>query len=153
MEIEHSVSAGAIVYRKMGDEVQYLVMKSRAHDWEFPKGGVEGDEELQQTVLRELEEETGIEDIKLEDGYRESYDYEFYANNKKIKKTVHLFIARVFNPDVKLSKEHHDYQWRSYEEAVNTLTHSSVKQLLEEAHEYIVSELVEMPKTEDKNIV
>lgn len=145
MEVENSVSAGAIVYRKTNSRVQYLVMKSRTHDWEFPKGGVEGDEELQQTVLRELDEETSIEDVRLENGFREEYSYEFYAGDTKINKTVHLFIARVFNPDVQLSNEHHDYQWRSYEEAVNTLTHGSVKEILERANDYIVNELVESP--------
>ena len=41
-----ATSAGAILFRDTRDEREYLLLKSRPGDWEFPKGGVEGDEEL-----------------------------------------------------------------------------------------------------------
>ena len=91
-----ATSAGAILFRDTRGEREYLLLKSRPGDWEFPKGGVEGEEELQQTAIREVKEEAGIEDFRLIDGFREEYDYVFEANGKTIHKTVHLFIARSF---------------------------------------------------------
>lgn len=136
--MEESVSSGAIVYRETNDERQYLVLKSRANDWEFPKGGIEGSEELQQTAIREVKEETGINELRLIDGFREDYDYIFRApNGDTIHKEVHLFIAEALDDNVRLSKEHSDLQWRNYEEALNTLTHDGPKEALKKAKRHL----------------
>ncbi len=136
-----AVSAGAIVYRNTGDVRQYLLLKSRPGDWEFPKGGVEGEEELQQTAIREVKEEAGIERFRLLDGFRQDYDYVFQANGRTIYKTVHLFIAKAYDPDVEISSEHHDLQWRDYEEALNTITQDGPREVFRDAHDFIVNEV------------
>jgi 8-oxo-dGTP pyrophosphatase MutT (NUDIX family) len=132
-----ATSAGAILYRDTRGRREYLLLKSRPGDWEFPKGGVEGDEELQQTAIREVKEEAGIFDFRLIDGFREDYDYVFEANGNTIHKTVHLFIARSFEASVELSDEHHDLQWRDYDQAVNTVTQVGPREILEQAHEFL----------------
>lgn len=135
-------SAGVIVFRTTRDKVEYLVLKGRTGDWEFPKGGIEADEEYQQTALRELEEEAGITEIKLFPDFKQEYKYHFYSNNEKIHKTVHLFIGHSFQATADLSKEHSDYQWRTYDQAYGTLTHDAVKDILEDADEYIQRNVV-----------
>jgi 8-oxo-dGTP pyrophosphatase MutT (NUDIX family) len=143
-----AVSAGAILFRDTRGRREYLLLKSRPGDWEFPKGGVEGDEELQQTAIREVKEEAGVQDFRLIDGFREEYDYVFEAGGKTIHKTVHLFIARSFEASAELSKEHRDLQWRDYEQAVNTITQDGPREILERAHDYL-DELAEADEEED----
>jgi 8-oxo-dGTP pyrophosphatase MutT (NUDIX family) len=138
-----ATSAGAILYRGRGPEREYLLLKSRPGDWEFPKGGVEGEEELQQTAIREVEEEAGIADFRLIDGFREDYNYVFQANGDTIHKTVHLFIARSFETSAELSHEHRDHQWRDYEQAVNTVTQEGPREILEDAHSFLNAALEE----------
>ncbi|GAA0505588.1 8-oxo-dGTP pyrophosphatase MutT, NUDIX family [Halorubrum aquaticum] len=132
-----AISSGAILFRDTRGEREYLLLKSRPGDWEFPKGGIEGDEELQQTAIREVSEEAGIDDFRLIDGFRREYDYVFEAGGKTIHKTVHLFIARSFEASAELSKEHRDLQWRDYDQAINTITQDGPREILEEAHEYL----------------
>jgi len=132
-----ATSAGAILFRDTRGRREYLLLKSRPGDWEFPKGGVEGSEELQQTAIREVSEEAGIEEFRLINGFREDYDYVFQANGKTIHKTVHLFIAHSFEASAELSKEHRDLQWRDYEQALNTITQDGPREILEEAHEFL----------------
>ncbi|WP_281193333.1 bis(5'-nucleosyl)-tetraphosphatase [Halorubrum sp. F4] len=132
-----ATSSGAILFRDTRGEREYLLLKSRPGDWEFPKGGIEGDEELQQTAIREVSEEAGIDDFRLIDGFRREYDYVFEAGGETIHKTVHLFIARSFEASAELSKEHRDLQWRDYEQAINTITQDGPRDILEEAHEYL----------------
>jgi len=132
-----ATSAGAILFRDTRGEREYLLLKSRPGDWEFPKGGIEGEEELQQTAIREVEEEAGISDFRLLDGFREDYDYVFQANGDTIHKTVHLFVAKSFETSAELSKEHSDHQWRDYEQAINTITQDGPREVFEEAHEFI----------------
>lgn len=135
--MEEAVSSGLIPYRTTRGKREYLVLKSRTRDWEFPKGTVEDEEELQQTAKREVKEETGISGIKIIDGFREDYSYYFEIDNTKIHKTVHLFVGHAFENSVSLSKEHVDYQWRTYDEAKNTLTHSGVKNILTKVHKFL----------------
>jgi 8-oxo-dGTP pyrophosphatase MutT (NUDIX family) len=132
-----AVSAGAILFRDTRGEREYLLLKSRPGDWEFPKGGVEGEEELQQTAIREVKEEAGIDDFRLIDGFREEYDYVFEAGGETIHKTVHLFIARSFEASAELSTEHRDLQWRDYDQAINTITQDGPREIFEQAHEYL----------------
>jgi 8-oxo-dGTP pyrophosphatase MutT (NUDIX family) len=132
-----ATSAGAILFRDTRGEREYLLLKSRPGDWEFPKGGVEGEEELQQTAIREVSEEAGIEDFRLVDGFRREYDYVFEAGGDTIHKTVHLFIARSFEANAELSSEHRDLQWRDYDQALNTITQKGPREILEDAHDYL----------------
>jgi 8-oxo-dGTP pyrophosphatase MutT (NUDIX family) len=143
-----ATSAGAILFRDTRGRREYLLLKSRPGDWEFPKGGVEGDEELQQTAIREVKEEAGIEDFRLIDGFREEYDYVFEAGGKTIHKTVHLFIARSFEASAELSSEHRDMQWRDYEQALNTITQDGPREIFERAHAYL-DDLADEPEDEE----
>lgn len=135
-----ATSAGAILFRDTRDDREYLLLKSRPGDWEFPKGGVEGEEELQQTAIREVEEEAGISEFRLVDGFRQDYDYVFQANGSTIHKTVHLFIAKSFETSAELSHEHSDHQWRDYDQAINTITQDGPRDVLRDAHSYLEDE-------------
>ncbi|MEZ3116680.1 bis(5'-nucleosyl)-tetraphosphatase [Halobaculum sp. MBLA0147] len=132
-----ATSAGAILFRDTRGRREYLLLKSRPGDWEFPKGGVEGEEELQQTAIREVKEEAGIEQFRLIDGFREEYDYVFEAGGDTIHKTVHLFIAHSQEASAELSNEHRDLQWRDYDQAINTITQDGPRDILDEAHDYL----------------
>jgi 8-oxo-dGTP pyrophosphatase MutT (NUDIX family) len=132
-----ATSAGAILFRDTRGRREYLLLKSRPGDWEFPKGGVENGEELQQTAIREVKEEAGIDDFRLIDGFRDEYDYVFQADGQTIHKTVHLFIAESFEASAELSTEHRDLQWRDYEQAVNTITQDGPREILEDADEFL----------------
>jgi 8-oxo-dGTP pyrophosphatase MutT (NUDIX family) len=133
----NATSAGAILFRDTRGRREYLLLKSRPGDWEFPKGGVEGDEELQQTAIREVKEEAGIEDFRLLDGFRDDYSYVFEANGTTIHKTVHLFIAKSYEASAELSNEHRDLQWRDYEQAINTITQDGPRDILRDADEFL----------------
>lgn len=65
-----SVSADIAVFRKRGNELQVLLIK-RGNEpfkgmWALPGGFMEMDETLEETAARELEEETGLAGIRLE---------------------------------------------------------------------------------------
>lgn len=139
-----ATSAGAILFRDTRDRREYLLLKSRPGDWEFPKGGVEGNEELQQTAIREVKEEAGIDEFRLIDGFRDEYDYVFEANGTRIHKTVHLFIAKSFEASAELSNEHSDLQWRDFEQAKNTITQDGPREILEDAHKFLEAQAEEV---------
>lgn len=64
------VTVDAAVFSFAGDKARLLLIE-RKHDpyagqWAIPGGFIEMDEELEDAVARELEEETGLRDISLE---------------------------------------------------------------------------------------
>ena len=135
-----ATSAGAILFRDTRGHREYLLLKSRPGDWEFPKGGVEGSEELQQTAIREVGEEAGITDFRLLNGFRDEYNYVFQAGGETIHKTVHLFIAESDEASAELCHEHRDHQWRDYDQALNTITQDGPRDIFREAHRFLDDE-------------
>ncbi|HEY3503306.1 MAG TPA: NUDIX domain-containing protein [Actinocatenispora sp.] len=90
------VSSGGLVIDDSGDDVRGVLIGK--HDrrgrlvWSLPKGHVELGETLEQTAVREIEEETGVTaDVLHRLG---EVDYWFMLHGEKIHKTVHHFLLR-----------------------------------------------------------
>ena len=55
LECLYERSCGAVVYRRINDEIRYLLIKNRrSTHWGFPKGHVEKGETFEQTAMREV---------------------------------------------------------------------------------------------------
>ncbi|MDZ4384915.1 MAG: NUDIX domain-containing protein, partial [Candidatus Moranbacteria bacterium] len=66
MGISFEKSVGAVVFRKKetgGKE--FLLLHYPSGHWDFPKGHIESGETEEGTLRREVEEETGLKDLKL----------------------------------------------------------------------------------------
>jgi 8-oxo-dGTP pyrophosphatase MutT (NUDIX family) len=58
--MKQEVSAGGVVFRKMGEEIQFLLIHDRFGKITLPKGHQEAGETIEQTAIREIGEETGV---------------------------------------------------------------------------------------------
>ena len=61
--MKHEISAGAVVYAYKHTTCYYLLLLYESGYWGFVKGKSESGETLEQTAVREIAEETGIEII------------------------------------------------------------------------------------------
>ena len=130
-------SCGAVVFKRQKDSAKYLILHYGAGHWDFPKGKQEKNENEEQTAIREIREETGIEDIKLLDGFKETIKYFFKKGEETIYKEVVFFLAETHSQEVTLSSEHIGYAWLSYEHAYKKLTFNNSKELLEKANHFL----------------
>jgi len=132
-------SCGVILFRtdKKINSRLYLVLHYAEHHWDYPKGHVEKDETEEQTFRRELEEETGITEIKLISGYKEKIEYSFTHKGKFIQKEVIFYLAETEDEKVKLSDEHTGFKWLKYEDALDKVTFKNAKHLLEKAEAFL----------------
>lgn len=105
--------------------------------WGFSRGLIEEGEDEIETVKRELKEETGLVELTFIPGFRESIQFFFRWQGELIKKTAHYYLAGTKKKRIKLSREHDDYAWLTFTEALNRLTHKNSKDLLKKAHEYL----------------
>lgn len=60
-------TAGGVVFRRAPSGIQFLMLQDPKGRWTIPKGHVEPDESLEQTALREVEEETGVKRLRIRD--------------------------------------------------------------------------------------
>ena len=129
------VSAGAVVFYRE-EIIEYLLLHYPAGHWDFPKGNLEADETPEQTALREIKEETGL-DVELLPGFREEVEYVYARGRRRVRKKVIFFLARALTKEVRLSWEHRGYVWLPFDQALARLTYESSRRVLAKAHRYL----------------
>ena len=140
-------SAGAIVFREVSAEVpgsrQYLLLSHLSMGqqkkvlWDFPKGlMIEGEVE-RACAQREVEEETGLAEFVLLEGFRETLKVFFKYQGQFINKTVVYFLAQATSSEVHLSIEHSDFAWLGFVETSELLTFKNSQRLLSRAEDFL----------------
>jgi 8-oxo-dGTP pyrophosphatase MutT (NUDIX family) len=128
-----ATSAGGIVVRAER-EGRFLVVGMRRRDresvtWALPKGTPAAGETLEQTALREVAEETGLE-VRIT-GPLPSIDYTFTQAGTHIHKTVHYFLMEPVGGD--LSRHDHEFErvrWVRFDDAAGLLTFPTERALV-----------------------
>ncbi len=111
-------SAGAVVVRRTGGGHRFLLLRAY-RNWDFPKGLVESGEEPLAAALREVREETGLDDLHLPAG-APHVETPPYARGK----VARYYLAETATEAVRLGvnptlarPEHHEARWLPYDEA------------------------------------
>lgn len=124
-------SCGIILHNEKNE---YLIIRHLAGHWDFPKGHVEHNETEEETALREILEETGL-DATILPGFRETVNYMIRGH---IPKEVVYFIGRPASDQVRMQPEEvTDYAFLPYAEARERLTFESNRQLLDKAQAFV----------------
>jgi len=130
-------SCGSVIYRKKNNSTEFLLLHYGKGHWGFPKGHVEERESEQETMRRELFEETGLSEIELEPDFREDINYYFKQGKTLIHKDVAFFLARAVIGEVKISHEHSEAKWLSFKEALDLLSFDNARALLKKADSFL----------------
>ena len=133
--MQHEKSCGAIVYRKFHGNIELLLIKNQnGGHWSFPKGHVEGTETEEETAVREVMEETGIQ-VALDTSFRHVITY---APKKETTKDVIYFLARALTYDYTPQEEEiAQIKWVEINHATSILSYDNDRQLVTLAKEQI----------------
>jgi 8-oxo-dGTP pyrophosphatase MutT (NUDIX family) len=128
-----ATSAGGIVVRPDRDGPALVVgMRRRDRDivtWTLPKGTPDPGESVEQTALREVAEETGLE-VRIVDRLP-SIEYTFVQSGTRIRKTVHYFLMEPTGGDLsRHDREFESVAWIPFTEAPAVLTFESERHLV-----------------------
>jgi 8-oxo-dGTP pyrophosphatase MutT (NUDIX family) len=135
-----ATSAGGIVVR-FDDGIPSLVVGARRRDrdiltWTLPKGTPNPGETREETAIREVGEETGLE-VRITDVLN-SIEYWFVQRGTRIHKTVHYFLMEPVGGD--LSRHDHEFdqvRWVRFDQAPDLLTFETERSLVARAAEVV----------------
>ena len=129
-------SCGAVPVNEKGE---YLVLKHYGGHWDFPKGHVEHGETEEETALREVFEETGL-NADLIPGFREVITYNIRG---KVDKDVVFFIGRIKSDSGKVElqlSEVSEFKFLPYDEARKLVTFETNRSVLDKADAFLKAE-------------
>ena len=99
--VQREISAGGVVYRRDGEEIEVVLASRRTRRgelaWGLAKGGIEEGESHEQAAVREVKEETGY-DAEIEASLGDTR-YFYVWEDTRIRKTVHFFLMRCTGGD------------------------------------------------------
>lgn len=124
-------SAGGVIYRQGAEGVEIvLVGRRRERLWALPKGKPDGDEDAEQTALREVREETGLE-ARIEQSLGEvTYTYTGVDGRRVHKKVVYFLMQAIDGNMAEHDHEFDDVAWMHLSEAERLLTHRNQLHIL-----------------------
>ena len=117
------LSAGVVVVRDTDDGWRFLLLRAFTH-WDFPKGMVEAGEEPRAAAIREVHEETLIDDLVFSWGESSTRTGPYSRG-----KIAEYYIAATSTQHVTLPinrelgrPEHSEYRWADFDEAIRIVS-------------------------------
>lgn len=135
-------SCGAVIYRNLTGENEYLVLlQKKSHTWSLPKGHVEAFESERQTAMREVREEAGYK-VNLARTFRHELRYTIAGT---VFKSVVLYLAKVRGEPTLQKSEISSHKWATAEEA-KKLLFVNYHPIIDAAEAYIAENSRSFPK-------
>jgi len=136
--MKNEKSAGAVVYC-LDNEPIFLLLQNTLKKtyWEFPKGKIEENDSVEDTVKREVEEETGLRNLQIIPGFKHEISWFFKLQGQLIRKKAVYLLVRISDNDkdsVKISNEHQKFAWMNIEQARKEINIKANRDLLEKAY-------------------
>jgi len=119
--MQRVISAGIIIFRRTKEGIKFLILYHGRNYWNFPKGKLEAQEKSWQAAVREVFEETGLQqnELRFVRGFRTQERFVYNQGKQKIFKIVILYLAETRQSRVTIAtNEHHEgYGWFTVSEA------------------------------------
>jgi 8-oxo-dGTP pyrophosphatase MutT (NUDIX family) len=139
--IRDQTSAGGVVFRRVGDRVEVVIVAVGPNNrWQLPKGLVDKSEKPEVTAVREAREEGGVTSEIVTHLDTVEYWFAGLENGIRVRfhKRVHFYLMRYLSGDTK----DHDWEvnearWVPIEDAAVQLAFDNEKRVMEQAAELI----------------
>lgn len=145
LPVQDAVSAGGVVWRQGESGIEVVLCGRTAEHaarfgftqkdhrlWVLPKGTPDDGETIEETALREVREETGL-DVRIGETLGK-IDYWFVSGGQRIHKRVYHWLMEPSGGDIAdHDSEFDEVSWVPIDEAIRSVTYANERQVLEEA--------------------
>ena len=132
--MKYEKSCGAIVYTNINGKRLYLIEQMLGGHWGVPKGHIEENEKEEETALREIKEEVGL-DVIIDTGFRA---LETYSPKDGVIKDVVYFVAYSKSMDTAMQVEEvRDIKWVEMNEAIGLIEFQDMQEIIMKADVYL----------------
>ncbi|MCX7846333.1 MAG: NUDIX hydrolase [Dictyoglomaceae bacterium] len=130
-----AISAGGVVFYKN----KVLILQRKNGNWVLPKGHVEDNENIEETAIREVEEESGIK-VEIID-YIGEIEYHASATefHPEEEKKVIWFLMSALSTNIKVEEKiFAQGKFLKVKDAINILTFPLEKEILKKANDLVL---------------
>lgn len=132
-EVVRETTSGGIIFRRnsQNDGIEILLMEDAKHRWTIPKGHVEPNEDPRDTAAREIQEETGLKEMKVLN-WLGKVNFRYRRAHTLVLMTMHIYLVQglgetdVLNPEEWLI----DVKWLPASVAIDKIAYDDIGKLM-----------------------
>lgn len=145
-EARQEVSAGGVVVRFLDGGPHVLLIRDPYRNWGLPKGHLEGVEDPPEAALREVREETGLEELHLGPTLG-TIDWHFRLRGQLVHKFCHFYLMVSPGGDTVPQTEEGitECRWLPVEDAIRDVTYDNAREMIRLAFRLIEERADELP--------
>lgn len=131
-EVVREPTAGGIVYRHgKNGQVEILLIQDSKGRWTIPKGHIEEGETARVTAEREIREETGLQEMRVQD-WLGKINFRYRRGNSLVLMTTEIFLVKAQGNDSKVKPEKWmtSLGWLSANEALDKIEYEDIGKLI-----------------------
>lgn len=128
-------AAGGVVMRESGEGTSVLLIKDGIGKFTFPKGKISESDDLIEATKREVEEETGISDMRVYDKIGEIQVTVNEPDKEPVRKLVHYHLVTTDQEDLqlKIGRGVTGGGWVTLEKARDIISYANARDILDKA--------------------
>lgn len=132
-EVVREPTAGGIVFRhgKTNKDVEILLIQDAKNRWTIPKGHIEENESAKQTAEREIQEETGLQKVKVMD-WLGKINFRYRRQQSLVLMTTEIFLVEAQGDTDKLKPEDwmNGIKWFSANQALDKIEYEDIGKII-----------------------
>lgn len=132
-DVVRETTAGGVAFRLNPETkaLEFLMVQDARDRWTIPKGHVEEGESTKQTAVREITEETGLQDIVLK-SWLGKINFRYRREHSLILMVTHIYLAEVRSNTNDLVAEDwmNGIKWFPAKEAIEKIAYEDISKLM-----------------------
>ena len=133
-EVVREPTAGGIIYRVIDNDprkIEILLIQDSKNRWTIPKGHIEEGETARDAAKREITEETGLQEMEIQD-WLGKINFRYRRNNSLVLMTTEIFLVKGRGKTnvIKPEKWMASLGWLSANEALDKIEYEDIGKLI-----------------------